>query len=139
MDRVIIAVGLLLILFAVWQTVRRFRGRSGSSCCGTAEAVSVKKVSDTDESHYPYRYRLSVDGMMCSNCAANVENSLNAMPGVWGRVNLGRKEADVLAKEPVDEKAFVSALNGTPYAVRNYTVISGGADGNMPAAGAAER
>ena len=92
MDKLIIAVGLLLIVFALWQTVQKARGKAKSSCCGTAEAVSAKKVEDTDVSHYPYRYRLSIDGMMCSNCAKNVENTLNNMNGVWGKVNLGKKK-----------------------------------------------
>ena len=83
MDKLIIAVGLLLIVFALWQTVQKASGKANSSCCGSAEAVSAKKVEDTDVSHYPYRYRLSIDGMMCSNCAKNVENTLNNMNCVW--------------------------------------------------------
>ena len=92
MDKLIIAAGFLLIVYALWQTIQKARGRAKSSCCGTAEAVSAKKVEDTDVSHYPYRYRLSIDGMMCSNCAKNVENTLNSMNGVWGKVNLGKKK-----------------------------------------------
>ena len=110
MDKLIIAVGLLLIVFALWQTIQKARGKAKSSCCGTAEAVSAKKVEDTDVSHYPYRYRLSIDGMMCSNCAKNVENTLNNMNGVWGKVNLGKKEAEVLSKQAVSEDSFAHAL-----------------------------
>lgn len=129
MDKLIIAVGLLMIVFAVWQTVQRVRGKSQSSCCGTAEAVSVKKVEDTDVSHYPYRYRLLVDGMMCSNCAKNVENTLNGMGGVWGKVNLGKKEADVLTKEPVSKERFAAALAGASYILKEYTVVESPAAG----------
>ena len=83
MDKLIIALGALLIVYAVWQTVQRFRGKAKSSCCGGAEAPARKTVADTDETHYPYRYRLAVGGMRCSHCAVNVENALNALPGVW--------------------------------------------------------
>ncbi len=124
MDKVIIAVGLLLIVFAVWQTVQKARGKGKASCCGTKEVVSAKKVEDTDASHYPYHYRLSVDGMMCSNCAKNVENTLNNMNGVWGKVNLGKKEADVLAKESVSEESFAKALENASYSLKGYTVIA---------------
>ena len=115
MDIIIILAGVLLIAFALWQTIQRFRGKAKNSCCGSAEAVTVRKVEDTDVSHYPYHYLLSIDGMMCSNCAKTVENTLNGMPGVWGRVNLGKKEADVLAKEPVESASFAEALRKKPY------------------------
>jgi copper chaperone CopZ len=122
MDKLIIAVGLLLIVFALWQTIQKARGKAKSSCCGTAEAVSAKKVEDTDVSHYPYRYRLTIDGMMCSNCAKNVENTLNNMNGVWGKVNLGKKEADVLSKQSVSEDSFARALQQSSYTLTGYSV-----------------
>lgn len=124
MDKIIIAAGILLIAFAVWQTVQKARGKAKSSCCGTKEVVAAKKVEDTDVSHYPYRYRLSVDGMMCSNCARNVENTLNNMNGVWGKVNLGKKEAEVLTKEAVSEESFAKALKDASYTLKGYTVLA---------------
>lgn len=124
MDKIIIAAGILLIVFAVWQTVQKARGKAKSSCCGTKEVVAAKKVEDTDVSHYPYRYRLSVDGMMCSNCARNVENTLNNMNGVWGKVNLGKKEAEVLTKEAVSEESFAKALKDASYTLKGYTVLA---------------
>ena len=123
MDKLIIAAGLMLIVFALWQTIQKARGKAKNSCCGSAEAVSAKKVEDTDVSHYPYQYRLSIDGMMCSNCAKNVENTLNSMKGVWGKVNLGKKEADVLSKQAVSEESFSHALQDASYTLKEYSVI----------------
>ena len=117
MDKLIIAVGLLLIVFALWQTVQKARGKAKSSCCGSAEVVSANKVEDTDVSHYPYRYRL------CSNCAKNVENTLNNMNGVWGKVNLGKKEAEVLSKQAVSEDSFAHALQDASYTLTGYSVM----------------
>lgn len=124
MDKVIIAVGALLIVYAIWQTIQKFRGKAKSSCCGSAEAVTVKKVEDTDISHYPYRYRLKVEGMTCSHCAANVENALNSMDGVWSIVNLGKNEADVRTKQPVAEKSFADVLKDASYSLGGYTLLS---------------
>ena len=124
MDKLIIAVGALLIVYAVWQTIQKFRGKAKSSCCGSKEAVTVKKVEDTDISHYPYRYRLKVEGMTCSHCAANVENALNGMPGVWSIVNLGKNEADVRTKAPVEEKRFAQTLSDASYGLSGYALIS---------------
>ena len=115
MDKLIIAAGALLVVYAIWQTVQRFRGRAKSSCCGGREAPARKTVADTDESHYPYRYRLAVGGMRCSHCAVNVENALNAMPGVGAQVQLSTNEADVRAGRPGDEAAFARALQKAGY------------------------
>lgn len=123
MDKIIIGAGFLLIAYALWQTIQKFRGRAKNSCCGTAEAVSVKKVEDTDPSHYPYRYLLQIENMKCSNCAKNVENILNGMPGVWGKVNLGKNEADVLSKEMVDEKTFQQAFKDSAYSMHSYKML----------------
>ncbi len=126
MDKVIIAAGALLIAWAIWQTILKFQGKAKHSCCGSAEAVTVKKVDDTDSSHYPYRYRLKIDGMMCSNCAKNVENALNSMEGVWGKVDLGKKEASVLTKAPVEEEAFSQVLSKRSYTLSGYAPVSDG-------------
>ena len=131
MDKVIIAAGFLLLAYALWQTVLRIRGQAKNSCCGTAEAVSSVKVEDTDPAHYPHHYRLAVSGMKCSNCARNVENALNSIPGVWARISLGKQEADVLTKIPQTPDTFAQALQKTPYGLLKCTVI-GQKDSNTP-------
>ena len=119
----IIVTGILLIAYAVYATVQKARGKSGSSCCGGPEAVLPKPVADTDESHYPYKYYVSVDGMKCSNCAANVENAINAAGDTWANVNLGRKRAEVLSKTEKSEEDFAKALKGTGYKVTDCEQI----------------
>ena len=117
MSTVIIIAGLLLIAYAVYGTVKKAKGQSKASCCGGKETVVAKPVDDTDESHYPYRYNVAIDGMMCSNCAAHVQNALNKVDGVWARVNLGRHRAEVLAKGEMNISDFVAALKETDYKV----------------------
>ena len=124
MSTVIILVAAALLIYAVYGTVQRFRGKSRSSCCGTGEAVSVRKVADTDRSHYPFRYQLSVDGMMCSNCAANVENAFNDMGDTWAHVDLGRHRAEVLAKSEKTEQDFTDALRKTSYRLTGYEALN---------------
>ena len=120
MDKVIILVAALLIVYGVYATVQKFRGKAKSSCCGTPEVKSVRRVDDTDESHYPYSYRIKVDGMKCSGCASNVEASFDNMDGVWARVNLGKKEAKVLSKTEHTREDFEDALLGTSYKVSDF-------------------
>ena len=118
--KLIIIVGMLLIAYAVYGTVQKARGKSKSSCCGSAESVISKPVEDTDESHYPFKYYVSIDGMMCSNCAARVENAINKSGDTWAHVNLGRKRAEVLSKTEKTEADFVTVLKGTEYKVTGF-------------------
>jgi copper chaperone CopZ len=115
--KLIIIAGALLIAYAVYGTVQKARGKSKSSCCGSAESVIPKAVEDTDVSHYPYKYYVSVDGMKCSNCAVNVENAINKSGDTWAHVNLGRKRAEVLSKTEKTEADFTKALKETNYKV----------------------
>lgn len=116
----IIIAGALLIIYAVYATIQKARGKAKSGCCGDAESVLPKPVADTDESHYPYRYLVSIDGMKCSNCAANVENAINKSGDTWAHVNLGRKRAEVLSKTEKTEADFAQALKGTGYKVTGF-------------------
>ncbi len=113
-----------LIIFGVYHSVQKFRGKANSSCCGTPEVKSIRKVDDTDESHYPYKYMLAVEGMKCSGCASNVENSLDNMEGVWARVNLGRGEAKVLAKKEYKRENFEDALSKTSYKIADFRELN---------------
>ena len=109
-----------LIIFGVYYSVQKFRGKAKSSCCGTPEVKTVRKVDDTDESHYPYTYMLTVDGMKCSGCASNVEKSFDNMDGVWAKVSLGRREARVLSKKEYKREDFEEALSQTAYKVTGF-------------------
>ena len=121
---IIYIIAAVLIIYGVYYTVQKFRGNAKSSCCGTPEVKSVRKVDDTDESHYPFRYMLTVDGMKCSGCASNVENSLDNMDGVWAKVSLGRREAKVLAKKEYTKEDFDEALSKTSYKIADFKALN---------------
>lgn len=121
---IIYIIAAVLIIYGVYYTVQKFRGKAKSSCCGTPEVKSVRKVDDTDESHYPYTYVLTVDGMKCSGCASNVENSLDNMDGVWAKVSLGRREARVLAKKEYTKEDFDEALSKTSYKIADFKALN---------------
>jgi len=121
MATIIVICAVLLIAFAVYSTIRKMRGKAKSSCCGGPEVKTVKKVDDTDESHYPYRYEVGIEGMHCSNCARAVENALNAMDGVWASVELGRNRAIVRSKQEKNEGDFEEALQNTSYKVTAWS------------------
>ena len=117
MATIIVILAILLVVFAVYSTIRKMRGKAKSSCCGGPEVKTVKKVADTDESHYPYRYEVGIEGMHCSNCARAVENALHETEGVWAIVELGRNRAIVRTKQEMTESDFTKALQNTTYNV----------------------
>ena len=55
--------------------------------------------------------------MSCGNCAIRVENALNAMEGVWARVNLESGEASVYMKQEYGDKALKDAVKACGYTV----------------------
>lgn len=112
----------ILLVAAAVIGLKGYLKRLTSGCCGTAEQPGVKKirVKDRDLSHYPFQTVLKVDGMSCGNCAAHVENALNALEGVWAQVDLAEGEALVRMKEmrsPEELKAVVKAAGYTVYRV----------------------
>ena len=92
----------------------------GKSCC--SDGASCKKakrtvVTDTDESHYPYREELLIGGMSCDGCTQNVANALNALDGVWATVTYVDHTARVRAKQPIDRGVLEAAVKGAGYYV----------------------
>ena len=109
---------ILLIVICVFG-IKSYLKRLTSGCCGSSGEKAVKriKVKDRDLSHYPHQCILKVDGMSCGNCAIRVENALNAMEGVWARVNLESGEASVYMKQEYGDKALKDAVKACGYTV----------------------
>ncbi|MCR5094610.1 MAG: ATPase P [Lachnospiraceae bacterium] len=113
-NAVIILILAALIAAGVWRIYRTIR--YGSSCCGTGGAMDKKiRVKDRNKSHYPYSYRVRVDGMVCAGCARRVENAFNAGGELWAKVDLEHKEVRVLAKKEMGREGFTELLKGTSY------------------------
>ena len=105
-----------LIAFAAFRTLRR--ARRGGGCCGErGERVRRTVVRDRNPAHYPYEVTAEIGGMTCDSCAARVENALNALPGVWARVDLGRRSARIRSRERPEERKLREAVNLAGYAV----------------------
>ena len=116
MDKYLIAALVLLVAAAVFLLVRR--SRKGSACCGTpAETVRKTAVKDRNKSHYPFKTELSVGGMVCENCAAKVENALNALDGVWAKVDLGKHSAAVRTRTVPDVALLRETVSRAGYVV----------------------
>ena len=112
---VIAALAALIVLL-----VRR-KVRGGGGCCGTHERMEAKiRVRDRNPAHYPYRATLAVGGMTCANCARRVENALNALDGVWARVDLGTGRARLRLKDAPDERRLREAVLRAGYVATEF-------------------
>ena len=111
---------ILIIIFMMGIGIRHIYRmiRYGSSCCGSGGALDKRiRVKDRNRSHYPFSYHVKVDGMVCAGCARKVENKFNSIDGLWGRVDLERKEVTILSKREMRAEELEQVLSGTPYTV----------------------
>lgn len=117
MGTAVVFIFLIVICVAALGSIKK-RIKYGSACCGTHDAPPSKiKVRDKNKSHYPYVYVLTVDGMICSNCARRVENAFNSKEDLWSVVNLEKKNVTVRAKKIFDESQLSKTVNDIGYTV----------------------
>lgn len=82
-----------IMIAAALAAMMRKKMRKGSSCCGEHEAlVEHIRAHDTNPRHYPYHYRLRVEGMVCADCAGRVENAFNGSGEMLASADLWKKE-----------------------------------------------
>ena len=93
---IIVGVILLAVIgIAVYSTVKRIK--YGSYCCGSKDPMPKKvKVKDKNKTHYPYAYRMKVDGMHCSGCVRNIENAFHQTTLRGCCANLIKRNAPVV-------------------------------------------
>ncbi len=114
MTAVLIIILAAVIAYAIYQTVKKFR--KGGGCCGEFEKLEKRTaVKDRNKSHYPYSAVLSIGGMTCENCARKVENTLNALDGVWSKVDLNSGTAKIYSKTERDTKELCSIIAKSGY------------------------
>ena len=109
-------------VYAIRHLVRIGKGKD--SCCSGAGggARDVKKtrhveVVDTDPAHYPFTTQIRVRDMVCDGCVENVQNALNALPGIWATVDLASRTATVRTKTEPDENVLERAIEDAGYSI----------------------
>ena len=124
MGNVIISLVLLLLIAVAFAHIIKIV-KTGGSCCGSGSDMAPKiKVADRDKTHYPYKYRLKVEGMVCAGCVRNVENAINSDGELWAVADLGKKEVRVLAKRRMGLDDFLKLFEKTHYTLSDIEHIS---------------
>lgn len=94
---------ILLILICILG-IRSYVKKLSQGCCGSGgDKVKRQRPEDTDASHYPFCYLLEIDGMVCKNCAARIENAFNGTGNYYAKVDFNKKCGTVRAKEKTEE------------------------------------
>ena len=110
----------VLIAIAVMRICNTIKN-GGSCCSGTTAPAPKIHVNDKNRSHYPYKYLLNVEGMVCLGCVRNVENAINSDGDMWAKVDLEHKEVTVLAKRQMSRNDFIDLLKDTPYTLMDIS------------------
>lgn len=114
----------LIILVILVIGVRSMIRRATTGCCGAGDEVKPIYPQDRDLSHYPFRYRLQIQGMTCQNCAFRIQNAFHKQDGLYARVNRHKKEAVVSAKQPQTQEALSKIVTGLGYTVTDFAELS---------------
>ena len=109
----IIIIGIIAVVgvIAGIYTAKHFKGKGG--CCGGGGYRAKKKKL----TNVLYEKTFKVEGMHCENCKVRVEEVVNDMKGVAGRVDLKKNELTVSYAEEVDDELIKARLQRVGYTV----------------------
>ena len=106
---IIIGVIAVMIIIAILSSVKHFKGEGG--CCGGGSyKPKRKKLSGTK-----YTKQFKVSGMHCEHCKRRVEEAVNDIKGVAGRVDLKKGELTVSYAEDVDDEIIKTKIEKAGY------------------------
>ncbi len=108
---IIIAVILLIIAFALRASIARFKGKGG--CCSGGDYKPKKKKLSNVISKKTFK----VSGMHCEHCKNRVEEAVNDLPGVAGRVNLKKGEVTVFYEAKLEDEKIIAKIEKAGYTV----------------------
>ena len=109
---VIIGVVVIIVIVGVISTVKHFRGQGG--CCGGGSSYKVKKKR---LSGVRYKKVFLIDGMHCNHCKNRVEETVNDVPGISGKVNLKQGELVVSYSEDIEDAIIKARIERAGYTV----------------------
>lgn len=108
----------ILLILAICVIAAAVSIRKGGTCsCGSCSDAKPIRVRDRNPHHYSHEAMIRIEGMTCSGCAVKVDNALNQMDGVWSRTDRNQNQADVLMKEPLDEKLLRQKVREAGYSI----------------------
>ncbi len=114
-DGIIIGVLVIVVFIGIRSSVKHFTGQGG--CCGGGNYKPKKKKL----SKVIYKKTFKVEGMHCNHCKVRVEEIVNDIKGVAGKVNLKKGELTVSYEEDVDDELIKSRIERAGYSVKEIS------------------
>lgn len=111
-DVIIIGILLFLVIIGICSSRKHFKGEGG--CCGGGSSVKVKRKK---LKQVVKQRTVTIEGMTCEHCKARVESRLNALDGVYAKVNLKKKIALVYMEKDVSDEVLKKAVENVGYHV----------------------
>ncbi|MBQ9802551.1 MAG: heavy-metal-associated domain-containing protein [Clostridia bacterium] len=108
---IIVGVLAVIVVMAVISSVKHFKGEGG--CCGGGSYKPKKKKLAGVRYHKVFL----VAGMHCDHCKNRVEEIVNDMPGIAGKVDLKKGELVVSYAEDVDDATIKARIERVGYTV----------------------
>lgn len=108
---IIIAVIAIVFVIGIYSTVKHFRGNGG--CCGSSDYKPKKKKL----SNVLYQKTFQIEGMSCEHCKSRVEEVVNDIKGIAGKVDLKKGQLTVQYAEEVDDKIIIARIERAGYNV----------------------
>lgn len=107
----IIGILVIVIFFSIRSSVKHFAGKSG--CCGGGGYKPKKKKLSKVIGQKTFQ----IEGMHCEHCKVRVEEVVNDIKGVAGKVNLKKGELTVSYEEEVSDELLKSRIERAGYQV----------------------
>ena len=111
-DYIIIGVIAIIVAIGTVSTVKHFKGQG--SCCGGGGSYKPKKKKLSVIRHQKV---FLIGGMHCEHCKNRVEEVVNDMPGIAGKVDLKKGELVVSYAEDVDDMVIKARIERAGYTV----------------------
>lgn len=108
---IVIAIMAVAVGFGIYYAVKHFKGQGG--CCGGSNYKPKKKKLKNVLCQKTFK----VEGMHCERCKNRVEEVINDMKGVAGKVNLKKGELTVYYAEEVADDVIKSRIERAGYTV----------------------
>ena len=107
----------LLILLMVLFGIKSYSKKLKSGCCGGGDVPEKRRREGANSAHYAYHQIAIVEGMTCEHCAQRIENAFSELDGVYARVRLAKKNADIYSQAPLEESTIRRVVAQAGYTV----------------------
>ena len=114
---------IVIAVVALFIYIRR-KLRSGAGCCCEHEPTAKKiRPKDTDLSDHPYRYKVIIEGMVCTRCVRRAENAFNSYDGIYAVVTLDTKTALVYSKTILSRRQAAQILSQADLVLTDFMEV----------------